>query len=119
MIKQNYVIYSQKSSVSRHGGRITTINAIGVQDRKDYITYIDPTNFNSQNWQDIITKPNNAFIVHGLTVKNIQGKYIINADSKPRIIAETSDPSTLLYELHELWREQDEPKTKFKDLFDV
>ena len=120
MINQNYVIYNQKTTGSKHGGTVTTVNAIGVSDRKEYITYIDPTNFNSQNWIDIVSKPKSGFLVKGLKVKNFDKKNIINADSKPVILAETITPDPILVELYEIWKEQDEtPPTTFKDLFDV
>lgn len=116
-IKQNYVIYNQKSGMSRHGGRLITVNAIGVTDRKEYITYIDPTNYNSKNWVDVISKPSGGFLVKGLNVKKDN---IINADSKFQVLAETITPDPILVELHEIWKEQDEKKTAntFRDLFE-
>lgn len=118
-IKQNYVIYRQKTSVSKYGGRIFTIYAIGVKDRREYVTYIDPTNFNSQKWIDITTKSGNGFLVTGLNIKD-EKKGVINADSQFKILAETHNPDPLLVELYELWKEQDneKPPTNFRDLFE-
>lgn len=118
-IIQNYVIYDQKSGVSRYGGRLITVRAIGVTDRKDYTTYIDPTNYNSQNWIDVTSKPSGGFLVKGLKVKN-EEKRILNADSKFTVLAETHIPDPILIELHEIWKEQDEAKTPntFRELFE-
>ena len=115
-IKQNYVIYNQRSGVSKHGGRLITINAIGVTDRKEYITYIDPTNYNSQHWIDVTNKPTGGFLVKGL---NIKKDNILNADSKFQVVAETLTPEPILVELHDIWKEQDEVKAPntFRDLF--
>ena len=114
---QKYVIYNQKTGISKHGGTLITINAIGVEDRKEYITYIDPTNYNAQNWIDIVSKPKGGFLVKGLKVKQ---KNIINADSKFTVLAETHTPEPILVELHNKWKEEDElpPPNTFRDLFE-
>ena len=114
---QNYVIYEQHTKISKYGGTVITVNVIGVQDRKEYITYIDPTNYNAQNWTDITSNPQGGFLVSGLKVKKDN---ILNADSKFTVLAATHTRDALLSELHEVWKTQDEKKTAntFRDLFE-
>lgn len=119
MIKQNYVIYQQSKQHSRHGGMITKLLAIGVRDRKDYVTYIDPTNYNYQQWQPLVQNPTAGYLLGHMRVKN-QDKCILNADSQFKVLAVTATPDVLLYELHDIWKEQDEAPAPnhFRELFE-
>lgn len=113
--KQHYVIYNQRRGVSKHGGALITIKAKGVTDGNEYITYIDPTNFNSQNWIDITSKPEAGYLVKGM---NIKRDNILNADSKFTVLAETHTAEIMLAELDKVWQERNRPKNTFRDLFD-
>jgi hypothetical protein len=116
-ITQNYIIYEQRRGVSRYGGPMITVKMIGVTDELDYVTYIDPSNFNSQKWIDVTSKPGGGFLIQGLEVKKDK---IINADSNFVVLAETITPEPILAELNAISKQRREKKTEttFRDLFE-
>jgi len=118
-MSQPYIIISQKTGLSKYGGTLITINMIGVNDRQEYKTYIDPRNFNYANWQHITQNPGHGFVIRSLKIKN-KDKRLISADSKPIIEWEHDDPEVILAQLEEIWNEQDNQRTAttFRDLFE-
>ena len=116
---QPYIVATQKTGLSKYGGTLITITLIGINDRQEYKTYIDPRNHNFVNWQHITQNPQNGFVIRSLKVKNKE-KNLISADSKPIIEWEHDDPEVIIAQLEEIWREQDLQKTAttFRDLFE-
>ena len=116
---QPYIIATQKTGLSKYGGTLITITMIGINDRKEYKTYIDPRNHNYANWQHVVMHPQNGFVIRNLKVKN-KDKLLISADSQPIIEWEHDDPEVIFAQLEELWKEQDHQRTAttFRDLFE-
>lgn len=119
MANQHYAIVKQETKYSKYGGVITTITLVGLDDRCEYTTYIDPSNFNSKNWQHIVRHPEHGFILKGLKVKKNQTKNIINADSDPVIAWEHENIDAVLDAIMDKWRQQDEARRppSFGDFF--
>lgn len=105
--KQPYIVLSQDSIFSKYGGRVYRIKMVGVMDRQEYITYVDPKNENFDNWRHITRSPEHGFILNNLKEKTNKAG-VINADSRVIIEEEVTDPSVIMNELYEIWREQDE-----------
>lgn len=119
-IKQNYVVLEQKAGLSKVTGHaMVTITLVGTKDRKEYITYIDSTNYNRDNWHHVVNNPDHGFVLDNLKVKMHKERLLIDADSKVIIAAEDLDKSRILDALTEVWAEQDaKANNKFKDLFE-
>ena len=116
---QHYAIVKQETKYSKYGGVITTITLVGLDDRCEYTTYIDPSNFNSKNWQHILRHPEHGFILSGPRVKKNQKKNIINADSDPVIAWEHTNVDDVLTAIMDKWHQQDEARRppSFDDFF--
>lgn len=116
---QPYIVIEQRTGLSKYGGVLHTIKMIGVNDRKEYKTYVDPRNHNFQNWAHIVNNPKHGFVIRSCKVKN-QEKFLISADSKPIIEWEHDDTSVILAQLEEIWKEEDAKRnaTTFRELFD-
>lgn len=116
---QHYAIVKQETRYSKYGGVITTITLIGLDDRKEYTTYIDPDNFNSKNWHHIVRHPEHGFILKGLKVKKNTDKNIINADSDPIIAWEHENIDDVVSAIMDKWQQQDEARRppSFHDFF--
>lgn len=107
MAKQHYAIVKQETKYSKYGGVITTVTLVGLDDRKEYTTYIDPSNFNAKNWSHIVRHPEHGFILTGLRVKKNTDKAIINADSDPVIAWEHTNIDDVLDAIMDKWSQQD------------
>lgn len=118
--KQNYAILSQKDVPSKHGGMVREIRLVGLDDRKEYITWIDSTNFNHKHWTHIISNPEHGFILKDLKIKKMDNRDdVINADSKPIIAWEHINIHEVTSAITDKWREQDSRRGRpsFDDLF--
>ena len=115
--QQHFVILEQNTRPSRYGGLITEIIMVGVKDRQEYKTYVDPLNINARNWQHITDHPAHGFIIRGLKYKD-QEKRILNADSDPIIEWEHESLDVVSQELLAHWQEQDSRNNKFNNLFE-
>ena len=120
MATQNYVILSQEEITSKITGKpCVKITLVGATDRKEYITYIDSGNYNEVNWQHITRNPTHGFVLRNLKIKTHKGKEMINADSKPMILAEDDNSDRILTTLKDVWQEQDhKEKNNFRGLFE-
>jgi hypothetical protein len=118
-MKQYYAVVKQEQSYSKYGGSITAITLIGLHDRQEYKTYIDPSNFNADHWGHIIRHPEHGFILGNLKTKRKLEKLIINADSDPIIAWEHDNIDALVEAVIEKWRQEDQTKhlPKFDDFF--
>lgn len=106
-LKQGYVIMSQKTGLSNYNGKpYTTIELIGLNDRKDYITYIQKSNQNHHQWHYITSNANSGFVVtfHNYKFKEKNDKLIIDADSVPNIKIE-GELADILTEVNWYWDE--------------
>jgi hypothetical protein len=117
---QHYAIVKQESTYSKYGGAITKITLVGLDDRREYTTYIDPSNFNSKHWDHITRHSQHGFILKGLKAKKNTDKNIINADSDPIIAWEHTNIDEVISAVMEKWAEQDQATSKpsFDDFFD-
>lgn len=120
-MKQPYVVLHQKQRLSKYGNYITEIGIVGVLDRNEYLTYVDPNNQNHNKWTHILRHPTHGFVLNNLKQKKLKdGRIVINADSDPLIEWETEDPNEIWSDLVSIWKEEDDRKnrTKFRDLFE-
>lgn len=105
---RHYAIIKQEDKWSKHGGKVTEITLVGLDDRKPYTTWIDPMNMNNRYWQHILRSPEHGFILKGLKVKRMVDRDdVINADSKPVIAWEHEDIDEMLDTIMDEWRRQD------------
>jgi hypothetical protein len=105
---RHYVVIKQENKWSRHGGNITEITMVGLDDRKEYTTWIDPTNMNSKYWSHVTRSPDHGFILTGLKTKRMVNRDdVINADSKPIIANEHCDINDMLDIVVEYWNKLD------------
>jgi len=54
---RHYVIIKQQTKWSKHGGQVTEITLVGLDDRKLYTTWIDAMNMNAKYWSHITRSP--------------------------------------------------------------
>ena len=105
---RHYAIIKQQDKWSRHGGRITEITMVGLDDRLPYTTWIDPTNMNNKHWTHITSRPEHGFIVTGLKKKRVKDRDdVINADGRPVIAWEHTSQDDLLDTVMSHWQQQD------------
>ncbi len=62
---RHYVIIKQQTKWSKHGGQVTEITLVGLDDRKLYTTWIDAMNMNAKYWSHITRSPDHGFIITG------------------------------------------------------
>lgn len=120
-MKQPYVIMHQRQRLSKYGNYITEIGVVGVLDRNEYVTYIDPNNNNHQNWQHILRHAEHGFVLNNLKLKKLKdGRTVVNADSDPIIEWETDDPNEIWQDLKSIWEEEDQRRGRnnWRDLFE-
>jgi hypothetical protein len=113
-----YAVLAQEKRPSKYGGMIVKITMVGVLDRKEYHTYIDPLNLNIKNWAHIINNPDDGFILTDLRLKR-GSEDLINADSEPVIDGQYTDINVMLDLLQQIWAKQDKANNphRFSDLF--
>jgi len=113
-----YAVLAQEKRPSKYGGMIVKITMVGVLDRKEYHTYVDPLNLNVRNWHHIINNPNDGFILTDLKLKR-GSEDLINADSEPIIDGQYPQIGEMLDQLQAIWAEQDRRNNphRFSDLF--
>jgi hypothetical protein len=105
---QHYAVIKQEKKWSRHGGHVTEITMVGLNDRLPYTTWIDPMNMNSKYWQHITRTPEHGFILTGLKKKKVKDRDdVINADSKPIISWEHHSQDEMIEVIMDEWRRQD------------
>jgi uncharacterized protein YbbC (DUF1343 family) len=117
---KHYAIIQQKEKFSKYGGSVTEITLVGLSDRKEYVTWVDPTNFNSKNWAYIVNRPTHGFILTNLKQKRHSSRTdIINADSDFTIAWEHKDASEVIRAIMSKWAEEDEKSRgpNFDDFF--
>ena len=123
-MKQPYIVIEQREGFSRITGHpLTTIIFVGCKDRKEYVTYIDQANRNTEHWSHILRNPQHGFAISNVKLKSKvtrQGQGIINADSEFRIESEYESLDEMLAEIQEIWQEQDRKgdSDRFRDLFE-
>lgn len=113
-----WAVLKQEKRPSKYGGMVVKITLVGVLDRKEYTTYVDPLNLNVKNWHHIINNPEHGFILTDLKVK--RGKEdLINADSNPVIDGQYPNINEMLDLLQQVWDKQDKQNNpnRFSDLF--
>ena len=105
---RHYVIIKQQTKWSKHGGQVTEVSMVGLDDRKLYTTWIDPTNVNAKYWSHITRSPQHGFIITGVKIKRMVDRDdVINADSKPVIAQEHTDIDKTLDIVMEHWNKLD------------
>ena len=118
MVKQPFIILKQTQIFSKYGGTVWRIDMVGVRDRADYVTYVDPRNSNYEGWAHIIRNREHGFVIRMLKEKKDKDG-LISADSRPIIEWQHDDKDVILKQLADLWQDQDADKdpTTFRDLF--
>jgi hypothetical protein len=116
---RHYAIIKQEQKRSRHGGEVTEVTMVGLDDRLPYTTWIDPLNMNNKYWSHILRSPEHGFILTGLKKKKMQDRDdVINADSKPIIAWEHASQDEMIAVIMDEWRRQDSAKRpSFEDFF--
>lgn len=101
---QPYIVLRQHPMKSKHGGTIYHVILIGVVDRCEYHTYIDPSNRNYKYWTRVVENPDDGFVIKNCQIKK---EDLISADSRISIVWQTDDANVVFDELYDIWREQD------------
>jgi hypothetical protein len=116
---KHYAVIKQEQKWSKHGGHVTEITMVGLDDRLPYTTWIDPMNMNNKYWQHILRTPEHGFILSGLKKKKMKDRDdVINADSKPVIAWEHTSQDEMIDIIMDEWRRQDSIKRpSFEDFF--
>ena len=98
-VKQEYEIVKKVSGSSNSpktfGQPMITIFMRGVEDKKDYRTYIVRGNRNEAAWQSIIDSGSREIVIGFKRGKMKKDTNIIDADSQPSIIYQTPDNAAL------------------------
>lgn len=98
-VKQEYEIVKKVRSTSDSpktwGQTMVTIFMRGVEDGKDYRTYVVRGHKNEANWQPIIDSGSKEIIIGFGKGKMKKDTNIIDADSQPKIIYQTPDNNAL------------------------
>lgn len=95
----NLAITNIKEISSRHGGQVYEIDFIEIDTFETYKTYVDPNNYNVDNWGSILTFPHRGYVINGVRVKN-KKKKLINADSRFNIAFNGASRDDLLDEIN-------------------
>lgn len=94
-VKQEYEIVKKVSSTSNSpltfGQPMITIFMSGVEDKKDYRTYIVRGNRNEAAWRAIVDSGSREIVIGFKRGRMKKNTNIIDADSQPYIIYQTPD----------------------------
>lgn len=101
---QPYIVLKQHPMKSKHGGTVHHITLVGVLDRMQYHTYIDPDNRNYKYWYRLINNPQDGFVIKNCQIKRDD---LISADSRISIVWQTDNANDIFDELYDIWQEQD------------
>jgi hypothetical protein len=108
-MKQPYAVLDQFDRMSKYGNMITQVTLVGIKDRKEYVTYVDPNNGNHSKWYHITIHTEHGFVLNNLRLKKVKDKdNIINADSDPLIECEMENKEEMLKIVQEHWAREDE-----------
>ena len=121
MAQSYYAIISQEIKPSKNGGEMITVIALDIETRDECISYIDPNMKNFFHWEQIITHPEQGFIVTGLKRKarlGAGGRYVLNADCEPIVVKEFDSIKKMEQRLRSTWAKQDFEATPFGKLFE-
>ncbi len=105
----SWIITSITTQVSQYGGDIIKIK-FANSNRESAITYIDPNNFNINNWHEIIrawTAGSGVAVDNLLRVNNKKKQILINADSKPNIVGTSRTHDEMSEALEDVIHEQE------------
>lgn len=102
-----YVVLDVVAIESKHGGKIYQIELVCTQSRLQYKTYVDPKLRNFPNWNKIIANPKKGYILSNIQIRD-PDKYVVSADSKPRILSTYDTKDQLFDELYSYWKELDQ-----------
>ena len=129
MANEYYAIIEQKNGLSQYSGRpYTKITMLNLGNRQEYVTYVDTSNHNKENWHYIVNHPTWGFVVGNVKLVTRKGKTVVDADSDPVIVDTDQDANNLLLELKKAWAEADAAESQkssqgcnnnFNDLFQL
>jgi len=119
---QQYFITEQSTRLSSFNGKpVTTIIMTGVNDRREYKTYIQRTNRNYERWASILASPDAGIFI---ALDNLEfttskdGKdTLISADSSPYEI-QIGDREHYATVLRDLWSAEEQAKLTGDPIFD-
>jgi hypothetical protein len=119
---QQYFIKEQSTRLSDFNGKpVTTITMTGVNDRREYKTYIQRTNRNYERWASIIESPNAGIFVAldnlDFTTSKDGKDVLISADSSPYEI-QIGDREHYATVLKDLWHNEEQAKLTGDPIFD-
>jgi len=84
----------------KYGGKLYTINLVGIQDKESYVVFINPKNRNFKYWSKYIATMNKGYILSDLVMKKDR---VVNADHAPRIEITYANKEELARELEDIW----------------
>jgi len=94
------IITIEEGTSPKYGGKLYTINLVGIQDKESYVVYISPKNRNFKYWSKYIATMNRGYILSDLVMKK---DYVVNADHAPRIEITYDSREDLAQELEDIW----------------
>jgi hypothetical protein len=117
-----HAIVKQEIGTSKISGAETiTLTIYDVETGDEYRSYIDASMKNFEHWIDVISNPEQGYIVTNLKEKRNYGRYnhdILNADCEPIVIEVWESGKHLEKLLRQHWARKDFAKTPFGKLFD-
>jgi hypothetical protein len=117
-----HAIVKQELEASKTGGEMITLTCFDIETREEFRSYIVANMKNFEHWIDIISHPDEGFIVGGLKRKKNNGKYnheILNADCVPVIVKRMKSAKQMEKIMREKWAKDDFEKTDFGRLFKI
>jgi hypothetical protein len=92
----------QEGVSPKHGGKLYTINLVGIQDKESYVVYVSPKNRNFKYWSKYIATMNKGYILSDLIMKK---DHVVNADHAPKIEITYNTKEELAQELEDIWQQ--------------
>jgi len=96
------IITIEEGTSPKYGGKLYTINLVGIQDKESYVAFISPKNRNFKYWSKYIATMNRGYILSDLVMKK---DYVVNADYAPRIEITYNTKEELAQELEDIWQQ--------------
>lgn len=117
-----YAIIKQELGISKKSGcEMITLTLVDLDTREEFRSYIDSAMENFLQWEEIITKPEQGFVITGLKKKRSYGRYnheILNADSEPIIVAKYPDVVKMQRNIQRYWAQEDFKASPYGSLFE-
>lgn len=96
-----YIILEQHQIPSKYGGLVWELILARLEDRKEFVTYVDPDMSNYRHWKYMIQNNHRAYVI---TNCRILKKNILSADSRPKILFEGQNKEAAFEQILDIWR---------------